>query len=182
MTSTAHHPLTIEHALLGFLAGRPMHGYDIYRQIRRPGGLGVVWRIKRSQLYALLAKLEALGYISASYEQQVGRPGRRVFHLSEAGRAAFADWLTSPVDRPRDLRVDFLARLYFARLESSELAFQLVQRQRARCLQWLSEHTARLEACSADNSFERAVWQFRVRQIEAILDWLDACSLAPAAA
>jgi PadR family transcriptional regulator AphA len=182
MTSTAPHPLTIEHALLGFLAERPMHGYDIYRQIRRPGGLGVVWRIKRSQLYALLAKLEALGYISASLEQQMGRPARRVFHLSEAGRAAFADWLTSPVDRPRDLRLDFLARLYFARRESSELAFQLVHRQRARCLQWLQEYTTRLEACSADDSFERTVWQFRVRQTEAILDWLDACSLSPAAA
>lgn len=177
MTSTAHHPLTIEHALLGYLSERPMHGYDIYRQIRRPGGLGVVWRIKRSQLYALLTKLETLGYISAALEQQIGRPARRVFHLTEAGRAAFADWLTSPVDRPRDLRLDFLARLYFARRDSAELAFQLVHRQRARCLEWLHEYTVRLEACPADQAFERTVWQFRVRQIEAILDWLDACSL-----
>jgi DNA-binding PadR family transcriptional regulator len=175
MTSTVYHPLTIEHALLGYLAERPMHGYDIYRQVRRSDGLGVVWRIKRSQLYALLTKLEALGYITASLEQQIGRPARRVFHLSEAGRAAFAEWVTSPVSRPRDLRLDFLARLYFARRESAELAFQLVHRQRARCLEWLHEYTTRLEACPPEQSFEGTVWQFRVRQIEAILDWLDAC-------
>jgi PadR family transcriptional regulator AphA len=68
MTSMEVTSLTIEHALLGFLSERPMHGYDIYQQISQPNGLGLVWRIKRSQLYALLARLEGQGYIAASVE------------------------------------------------------------------------------------------------------------------
>ena len=179
MTSTDVSSLTIEHALLGFLSERPMHGYDIYQQISQPNGLGLVWRIKRSQLYALLARLEGQGYIVASVEMQDGRPPRRVFHMTEAGRGAFEAWLTSPVSRPRELRLDFLAKLYFARREGPEVVFQLVHVQRVRCREWLAEHSALAEACQPDHGFERLVWQFRSSQLEAILTWLDDCGRDP---
>ena len=175
MPSTDQLLLTTEHALLGLLSERPMHGYDIYQQLRQPIGLGLVWRIKRSQLYALLARLEGQGYVAVSVEPQGGRPPRRVLHINEAGRSAFDAWLTSPVPRPRDLRLDFLAKLYFARREDPDVVFQLVCRQRARCLEWLAEYTARAEACQTDHPFERLVWQFRVSQLQADLGWLDAC-------
>jgi len=49
-----------------------MHGYEIYQQLRAATGLGLVWRIKRSQLYALLAEIEARGYVAATTLPQEG--------------------------------------------------------------------------------------------------------------
>lgn len=179
MLSTSPSPITIEYALLGFLYERPMHGYDIYRELRRPDGIGIVWRITRSQLYALLVKLEEQGYVTVSLEPQENRPTRRIFHLTKAGDAAFTSWLSAPVERPRNTRLEFLAKLYFARREGPEAVFQLVRAQRMRCLEWLKNFSARAEACHATCPFEWLVWQFRISQIKAQLKWLESCIYRP---
>lgn len=168
-------PLTTEHALLGFLRRRPMHGYEIHQQLSDPAGLGLVWRMKQSQLYALLAKLEREGYVVATLEPQEPRPPRKVFHLTEQGCAAFEVWLTSPVPRGRELRLDFLAKLYFARQEGVDVVQRLVARQRRACLEWLDEQRRSAEQLRERHHFEWLVHQFRVGQIEAMLAWLDTC-------
>ncbi|MCS7261406.1 MAG: PadR family transcriptional regulator [Anaerolineae bacterium] len=168
---------SLEYALLGFLNERPMHGYDIYRELHRPDGIGIVWHITRSQLYALLVKLEEQGYISVSLQPQENRPTRRIFHLTETGNAAFTSWVVTPVERPRDIRLEFLVKLYFARREGTEAVFQLVRAQRVRCLEWLANYSARAEACRITCPFEWLVWQFRIGQVEAQLKWLERCIL-----
>lgn len=85
-------PLTTEHALLGFLRQRPMYGYEIHQQLSEPSGLGLVWQLKQSQLYALLAKLEQEGYVTTSPEPQQTRPPRKMFELTPAGSNAFLTW------------------------------------------------------------------------------------------
>ena len=51
-------PLTIEHALLGFLRQRPIHAYQIHQQLLQVEALGPIWHHKQSQLYALLSRPE----------------------------------------------------------------------------------------------------------------------------
>ncbi|HEX6383045.1 MAG TPA: helix-turn-helix transcriptional regulator [Anaerolineae bacterium] len=167
--------ITIEHALLGFMREQPTHGYDIYRQLSDPAGLGIVWRLKRSQLYALLGKLEAEGYISAMLEPQEARPPRKVFHLTAEGREAFEEWMQSPVAHGRQLRLDFLARLYFARREGRQAAAQLIDRQRAACRQWLTTEQAKADEVRDTRPYDWLVHEFRAGQIRAMLDWLDTC-------
>ncbi|MGC8879858.1 MAG: PadR family transcriptional regulator [Anaerolineae bacterium] len=179
MASTSLLLHSIEHALLGFLHERPMHGYDIYRELHRPDGIGIVWRITRSQLYALLAKLEEQGYITVSLEPQENRPTRHIFHLTEAGSKVFASWLAAPVERPRDIRLEFLVKLYFARREGPEVVFQLVRAQRMRCLEWLTNYATQAEACRTTCPFEWLVWRFRIGQVEAQLKWLESCIHRP---
>jgi PadR family transcriptional regulator, regulatory protein AphA len=47
-------PLSLEFILLGFLLEKPVHGYDLYRDISKINDLSEVWHIKQSQLYAPL--------------------------------------------------------------------------------------------------------------------------------
>ena len=74
-----------------------MHGYEIYQHMSDPNGLGLVWVVKQSRLYALLAGLEKEGYIEAVLEPQESRPPRKVFHLTESGEKVFLNWVQSPV-------------------------------------------------------------------------------------
>ncbi len=168
-------PLTIEHALLGFLRERPMHGYEIHQQLREPSGLWLVWRLKQSQLYALLAKLEAEGYISATLKPQETRPARKVFRLTKNGRDRFLAWVTSPVPHGRELRLEFLAKVYFAQHEGRKIATELIERQRTACRNWLHAQRAHADEMHDHQPFEWLVRQFRIGQIEAMLAWLDTC-------
>src|SRR5262245_50407367 len=60
-------PLTIEHALLGFVRQRPMHGYEIHQRLLASAELGMVWSIKQSLLYAHLTRLEEEGLLTSQF-------------------------------------------------------------------------------------------------------------------
>src|SRR4051794_24017606 len=123
-------PLTMEYALLGFLRDEPMHAYEMYQKLHEAEALGLVWRIKQSQLYALLARLEEIGYLTTVTAPQETRPARKMMSMSPEGREAFETWRETPVHHGRDLRQEFLAKLYFAQLEGSACAARLLEAQR----------------------------------------------------
>jgi DNA-binding PadR family transcriptional regulator len=137
--------------------------------------MGLVWRLKQSQLYALLRRLEEEGHVTASLEPQDSRPPRRVFQLTQAGCDAFLDWVQSPVLHGREMRLHFLAKLYFARREGPEVAARLIEQQRTTCQSWLAAHQANSDAAPDDHAYQWLVHRFRTAQIEAILTWLDEC-------
>src|SRR5215831_13212196 len=100
-----------EYAILGLLESQPMYGYEMFQQFQG-GILGQIIHLEMSQMYAFLKKLERLEYIEAELEPQGVRPPRKIFHLTEAGRKIFLEWLTTPVERPREIRLLFLIKLY----------------------------------------------------------------------
>ncbi|NMC55482.1 MAG: PadR family transcriptional regulator [Chloroflexi bacterium] len=170
MSPLTRTPLTIEHALLGFLLNGAMHGYDIHRQMMNPQGLGQVWQIKQSQLYALLNRLEQEGFVTTVLEAQESRPPRKMFSLTETGRQTFLQWTSAPVPHGRDMRLDFLVKLFFARQISPNAAETLIELQRETCQQW--------QLNREDNSpgtFEWLISEFRRGQTDAMLVWLDQC-------
>lgn len=163
-------PLTIEYALLGFLQAQPMHGYQLYQELSAPNGLWLVWRIKQGQLYALLTKLEESGYLTSTVEPQETRPPRKIFQLTECGRTTFQGWLTTPVARPRQMRQEFLAKLFFAQRAGQAITTTLLEAQRAMCRSWQGS-----EPVVSTPAFVQVVTSFRLSQVEALLLWLDRC-------
>ena len=177
-------PLTIEHALLGFLRQQPMHAYEIHQTLTRNQALGLVWHLKQSLVYVMLERLEAEGYVTTTLEQQGSRPPRKLLHLTPGGRAAFARWLVAPVAHGRDFRLEFLAKLYFASQDDPASAGTLIATQQVACRDWLTDLSARADALRDARDYDWLVLQFRIGQIEAILGWLDVCAATaiPAAA
>jgi PadR family transcriptional regulator PadR len=76
--------------VLALLAERPMHGYDLAKEIeaRSAGALAP----GQGTLYPLLHRLEREGLIAGSWEARQGGPERRVYRLSPDGAAALAGW------------------------------------------------------------------------------------------
>lgn len=175
-------PLTVELALLGFLREGALHGYEIHRRLADPVGLGLVWRLKQSHLYALLARLEEEGYLTSAVRPQEARPPRKLFRLTRTGSSAFLDWIQAPVPHGRDLRLDFLTKYYFAERAGPKYTARLFKRQRLACRDWLRAQQKLVDAVGPAPTFERQVHQFRIGQIEAMLAWLDLCEAAPSLA
>ncbi len=163
-----------EYAILGLLERQPMHGYEMFQQFQ-DGILGLVVHLEMSQMYAFLKKLERLGYIEAELEPQGTRPPRKIFHLTDQGRAVFQEWLTTPVERPREIRLLFLLKLYFAQSIMPQHVSHLIEQELAACEKFLAHLEAqRLPASSSgDTAFlERVVLRSRIHQTRALLNWL----------
>lgn len=175
MSPMIRQPLTVELALLGFLRPGALHGYEIHKQLSDPAGLGEVWRLKQSHLYALLARLAEEGYLASSLKAQETRPQRRQFRLTKIGRTTFLAWVQEPVARGRDIRIDFLTKYYFAEREGQAVAARLIRKQRVVCQDWLKQQQRQSEAARGVRPFEWKVCQFRISQIESILAWLEIC-------
>jgi DNA-binding PadR family transcriptional regulator len=169
-------PLTLEHALLGFLRRHPMHAYEMHQHLQEASALGLIWNVKQSQLYALLARLEEAGYIASTTELQGARPPRKMLHLTDAGVEAFRRWLETPVHRGREFRQEFLAKLYFAQQEGPQQAATLLHQQRAACWERLAELQEKAAELGQEPPYAWLVFQFRISQMEACLAWLDTCA------
>jgi PadR family transcriptional regulator, regulatory protein AphA len=169
-------PLSLEHALLGFLRQHSMYPYEIYQTLAQARELGRVWHLKQSQLYALLTRLEEAGYISSTTESHGTRPPRKIMSLTPSGLAAFDAWTLAPVSHGRDFRLEFLAKLYFASQSGPNAVTSLVDRQLQSCEGWLVDLDSEAAAVQGESQFDWLVLQFRIDQINAIISWLGTCA------
>jgi DNA-binding PadR family transcriptional regulator len=163
-----------EYAILGLLEEQPMHGYELFQRFQNEV-LGLIVHIEMSQLYAFLKKLERLECIESELEQQGVRPPRKVYRLTQSGRATFQQWLTTPVERPRDIRIFFLIKLYFVqRLFPAQLA-RVIDQEIEICGRFLASLEAQRSGPGSirdRTAFEQVVLNSRIHQTRALLDWL----------
>jgi len=160
----------VDYVVLGFLAEQPLHGYEL--RDRLSDGLGALWRIASSQLYNVLRRLEKKAWVEREDVPQDNSPPRKVYHLTEAGHAAFWGWAVSPVRHLRDVRVEFLAKLYLVRRLAPERIPELVDAE-ITALRQLAEHIERRSMIQSDDDvFGELAIGFRRSQVEGTLAWL----------
>ena len=157
-----------EYAVLGALMSGPRHGYEILRHLDK--AFGSIWQLSASQLYLLLKRLEKEGFLRSNIKAQKARPSKRVFSLTPSGRRIFLDWVHSPTEHVRDLRIEFLAKLFFSRSLSLKGGNNLLENQFL-ILEKVREGMQR----SKDNEkepFMKLVWGAKIATLEAWVQWL----------
>ena len=157
-----------EYALMGALMRGPRHGYEIQQFLET--ALGSTWHVGMSQIYAVLKRLEEKGFLRSSMESQETRPSRRVFSIMPGGEAAFLGWLHRPAEHVRDLRIEFLAKLFFFRRLSLPGGAALVAAQ-AGVLDQQREKMVRRRREEKD-PFNRLVLAFKIATVDAWRKWL----------
>jgi DNA-binding PadR family transcriptional regulator len=166
-----------EFTLLGLIAraevtsAGPVHGYDLARQMPELG-LSHVIHIEPGMMYHYLKKLAKRGMITATVERQEGRPDRHTHTLTEGGRAVLDTWMVEPVVTTREIRLEFLLKLWFAR-QHPERAMQLIRAQREIIAQRIASLRRQRQALPEDDRFAHDVLSLRESQNLAIEDWLD---------
>jgi DNA-binding PadR family transcriptional regulator len=117
-------------AVLGLLAGGPLHPYRMQRLIKEWGKDQVVNVGQRANLYKTIKRLHEAGLIAVHQtERDQGYPERTVYQLTEDGRQAMHAWLTEMVSTPRNEYPQFPAALSFLMLlEPKEARVVLEQR------------------------------------------------------
>jgi len=158
-----------EYAVLGLLSLRPMHGYDMARHFAT-GELAEVCPLEQPSLYTYIRNVEARGLVAWREERVGARPPRKLLDLTPAGHEALESWLRAPVTRLREVRMDFLLKLYF--LRQSDLAGEaaLLDAQITACEGYLAE----IEHREPANDFQALVAGSRRSAARATIDWLVA--------
>lgn len=126
--------IPLAYALLGLLARAPGSGYDLIREMEEP--VGFFWHARRSQIYPTLTRLEKQGYITHTVVEQRDRPDKKVYAITDAGRAALAAWAVEPMAIPPE-RDAFMLKVYSLWLADPRQAINLIRT-------YASQHAERL--------------------------------------
>jgi DNA-binding PadR family transcriptional regulator len=169
--------LTPDHTILGLLAAKPQHGYQILESFNDPQQLGSVWRMSTSQIYAVLKRLETQGWISGHELASQNAPSRIEYAIADKGRKHLLNWLHDPHPSSsiRRVRVEFLSRLYITRLLGLPIETVILHQhtacknERDRLLQLQQEQAVDVGWLTSE---------LVIAQLEAILQWIDRCALA----
>jgi len=154
--------------VLGILSKGPAHGYDLCRELRER--LGEIWTLHTSHIYALLAGLERDGLVRHDRVDQETRPAKKVFSLTDEGRMVFLVWVRSPVMNMRDLRLEFLAKLHFARFDSYTALEDLIANQLTVCRS--NREKLKKSRASCKTETEAVALDFRLATLDATVAWL----------
>lgn len=169
------HGMTPEHALLGVLAATESgtgHGYDLARSFAPGSPLGSVLHLEAGMIYHHVKKLEKLGWLRVVSDGG-RRPGRRTVAITGEGRDELRRWLEEPVLHTREVRLEFLVKLYLALRLDEDTARRLTNEQRV-LLAEVRETLARtpVPALETAPEFGALVRDLRAMQTEAAESWL----------
>jgi DNA-binding PadR family transcriptional regulator len=163
-----------QYAVLGSLMEGELHGYELRRRLA--SALGPIWHIATSQLYSVLHRLEEENLLSVRLEQPENRPPRKVYAVTAQGEEAFLGWVTAPVRRLRDARVELLAKLYFLRRLAPERIAALIKAEVATLERLHDRLSRRGGLATEDEALGRLALRFRLGQVESAIRWLSECN------
>lgn len=99
----------LEFIIIGMVFYKPLTGYDVKKYIE--DGIGVFYKASYGSLYPSLKKLTEKGFLTM-FEQPQGGRQKKYYQITEQGKDAFFEWLSTPMDS-NDNMDNHLAKVYF---------------------------------------------------------------------
>jgi DNA-binding PadR family transcriptional regulator len=127
--------MALEHALLVALSERPASGLELAKRFSR--SIGFFWHATHQQIYRVLARMDADGWVRATDVAQQGRPDKKVYDVSPTGREVLATWLAEPT-RNQALRSELAVKLRGASFGDRAAVLDVVRAN-------LADHHVRLD-------------------------------------
>jgi len=155
-------------SLLGFLHSGDLSGYDLVGVAQL--FIGDFWTLTRSQVYRELAVLADRGLVEAG---ETGPRSRRPYRLTEAGRAAFGEWVAQPPGTEQ-IRYPLLLTLSFGSWLGPDRLLELVAEHRKLHEERLESYlTLESDEAMEQEPYQRATLAFGIHYERAVLAWMD---------
>ena len=156
-------------SLLGFLHWGPMSGWDL--AVTAEHVIGDFWSLTRSQVYRELAWMAEAGLIEKGKQ---GARERQPYALTDAGRAAFAEWADAEPG-PETIRFPLLLKISFGRHIPPDRLATFVRSHRTVHAARLAEYEAHLSDVKAEerDAYREATLAFGLAYERAVLAWFD---------
>lgn len=176
--------MSLQYAILGLLELKSMTGYELKKLFDE--SVNQFWAASISQIYRELGVLENKQYLDAVVQPQSDRPDKKIYTITEQGKAAFKEWITHFPERlSKETRDEFTLRIFFgAKLGREEMIgeFQRFKDEKIRRLQEIeSLKNIPVKSALEMNLFhnESLYWKFVLRRaslsLEILIQWADEC-------
>ncbi len=171
--------MSLEHAILGFLQYRPLSGYDLKKVF--DNSVRHFWPADQGHIYRTLARLAERGWAVQEVIEQQDRPDRKVYHITEGGRAELHRWLTTPLP-PHETRSPELIQVFFAGRLSQQEALAIFEREAEELRQTLAVYRQipqdpaaypDIRASTRDFAFWLLTLEAGIKSAEAYLAWIE---------
>jgi PadR family transcriptional regulator AphA len=170
--------MSIKYAILGFLSWTPQTGYDLKKLFEESATFH--WSGNNNQIYKALVELHNEGLVTLQVQQQVDRPPRKIYSISEQGLSALREWVLSEPELPQ-VKHSFLVRLAWAdQLTPTELDKLIEQYGQEVEVQLLMfrEHKQRNQHAPQRTPREIYLWEMILQRwislYENELEWIQA--------
>ena len=100
----------LKQGILGLLNYGDMSGYEIKTIFQQ--SLNYFWTAQTSQIYRELQSLEKDGWVTSTLVAQKGKPDKKVFSITEAGKEELQRWLRED-SQSSVLRIPLLMQTFF---------------------------------------------------------------------
>jgi len=160
----------LKFVLLGLLDAEPRHGYELKAVFEQ--FVGGTWPLNIGQVYTNLTRLEKDGLVECQVVPQDQLPDRKVYALTDAGRAELARWADAPEEGPVRLRDELFLKIAVRSITSSGSAGELIAVQRDAHLRTLAQLT-RLQHDPGLHPATALLLEGAMLRLEADLKWLD---------
>jgi PadR family transcriptional regulator, regulatory protein AphA len=162
---------SLRYFVLGLLSRQPMSGYDVKRFLD-----SLSWLIGNPSFGSLYPALHGLledGLVVVEVQPQPGKPDRKIYTITEAGRRGLDEWASRPAGGDATLRA-FTMRLFLAGTLSEQSLREHLARRRVQ----VAEQRAALEKAASTESEATDVERhlaldYGLALANAELAWLD---------
>jgi DNA-binding PadR family transcriptional regulator len=159
----------MKEVFLALLGGRAAHGYELKQTLETEFG-DLLPALNAGQIYTTLARLARDDLVVGQHVEGDSR-GKRVYELTDTGRAALAEWIETPVSGTR-LRDEFFMKLVTVAMAQLAEPKTLIERQRREYLQSLRDLDSLLAANGHGPTAELLI-EGAILHLKADLEWLE---------
>jgi PadR family transcriptional regulator, regulatory protein AphA len=117
--------MALRYALLGLLSRENMTGYDLTQKFAEQ--IGYFWNAHHTQIYRELQKLEDEGLVSHHRIEQLERPDKKLYEVTDKGYRGLVDWLASSPQKPPKMKNESLLRVALFHLVPPEQAIRFLE-------------------------------------------------------
>jgi DNA-binding PadR family transcriptional regulator len=165
--------MSVRHAILGLLAQRPRHGYELRAAFSAVVGGDENWDVKPAQIYTTLNRLEEAGLVQQQSVEQSGGPEKRIYAVTDSGRESLQEWFAHGVV-PEHQRDEVFVKLMTALVSGAADLGQLIRIQRSVLYQELHAATSLRDGYNPRTEIAQILLLDKsIMHIEADLRWLD---------
>jgi DNA-binding PadR family transcriptional regulator len=165
--------MSVRFALLGLLAQRSRHGYELHAAFEALMGGEQNWDVKPAQVYTTLSRLEEAGLVTEAAPAEPEGQDKRIYAVTPAGRVALSAWMATGVEREHN-HDEFFLKLMLALLTGDPPPQRLIQTQRSALYRDLHAITTQRNAADPQRELARILLLDKAgMHLEADLRWLD---------
>ena len=115
----------LKHGILGLLSYYDRTGYEIMEVFKN--SLSFMWNANTSQVYRELQNLKDSGFAQVKVIEQDGKPNKKVYSITEAGREELLQW-AGDYENLKFPNFPILMKLFFGGMLPKEEAIAAIQK------------------------------------------------------